>query len=152
MIPVHQTRISQIDGNCTEAVFASLLEVDIKIIPDFHNHEISYWYGVGEFLKEFDLQLLRIDVGKENGIYPFHGIYFCGEANFRSFKSKGFCWLSVKSKTFDGSGHAIVGLNGEPYFDVNPNFIAQEEEYEIEAYNVLISTNPANNKKRKKEV
>jgi len=149
LIPVYQTIISSTNGNCTEAVYASLLELDLDEIPNFHEKKGHYWDAIGKFLRQYDLQALRIDLKRLGGIEFWKNFMVCGYPDYENRKPKGFHGITVKSKTYERGHHFIVGLNGEPYFDVNPNFIAEEIEYEIVTYVVLVSTNPANNKKKK---
>jgi len=149
LIPVYQTIISNINGNCTEAVYASLLEVELDEVPNFHERKGHYWSEIGNFLMEYDFQALRVDLERKGGIEFWKDFMVCGYPKHENRKPKGFHGITVKSKVYEGGHHFIVGLDGEPYFDVNPNFIAQETEYEIVAYVLLVSTNPASCKKKK---
>jgi hypothetical protein len=42
MIKVYQTKVSESNGNCAQAVIASLLEINLNDVPNFaENHHIK---------------------------------------------------------------------------------------------------------------
>lgn len=62
MKPVYQTKFGAEEGNCFAACLASLLEVDIDIIPDFYYLYKSDWYNrFLEWLEQFDLTAVIFD-------------------------------------------------------------------------------------------
>ena len=46
MIPVDQTKLHEppVNGNCTNAAFASILEIGIEEIPHFEDMPANKWY------------------------------------------------------------------------------------------------------------
>lgn len=90
-------------GDCARAVIAALLDLPIAVVPNFA--QLGFYYRVDEFLAEHghEIQWDRNPLYHlTSGVDVYH--YISG----RSPRSK------------DG-WHAIVGLNGKPFFDPHPS-------------------------------
>jgi hypothetical protein len=61
-------------GNCLAACLASLLEVDLKVIPRTTEADreswVNYWPTIGDFLAERNLALLRIPARSDIWVAP----------------------------------------------------------------------------------
>jgi hypothetical protein len=117
MKKVFQTRVSKEDGNCAQAVIASLFNLGLEDVPDFvSNHHIKpmaveivkflnkrgfkagYMYRDSKYGKTL-LDLTSVDNGVD-----------------------GYFYAVVKSKTFDNGLHAVVvDKNLNIVHDPNPN-------------------------------
>ena len=95
MKPVSQTIVSVIDGDCTRACLASILDLPIDAVPNF----------------------ARFGAGWVKGKDRPHGHILS-----RSPSIKGYVIASVPSKTFPNIGHSVVmNLKGVVVHDPNPN-------------------------------
>jgi hypothetical protein len=117
MKKVFQTRVSKEDGNCAQAVIASLFNLGLEDVPDFvSNHHIKpmaveivkflnnrgfkagYVYSDSKYGKTI-LDVTSVDDGVD-----------------------GYFYAVVKSKTFDNGLHAVVvDKNLNIVHDPNPN-------------------------------
>jgi len=115
MIPVNQTIVSVVDGDCARASLASILELPIDAVPNFIR------FGQGWF-RIFSHFLMSLD-------YEFYGTGFVkskdrpkGDILSKSPNVNGYVIASVPSKTFPDSGHSVViNLKGLVVHDPNPN-------------------------------
>ena len=128
MIPITQTiqhdPDNNINGNCFSAVLASLLHIPIEDIPVFSSEE-SWLCQVNHFLQKYNLCYIQVNGLKEvirdtciTGMYHEIG----GTTN------RADCL------------HAVVGLDGDQFFDPHPSRLGLKEEVN---YGVFIVLDPS---------
>ena len=119
MKKVFQEVVDNNIGDCTRAVIASILEVDMDMVPHFNKWNSKfpgYWftiftsfmYGLGwkYISSEHIIDVTR----KEPLVFPLDG------------SIDGYFYASVPSKTFENVSHAVVmNTNGVVSHDPNPN-------------------------------
>ncbi len=112
MKKVFQTICDGQKGNCMQAAFASLFEVELDEVPNFIEYSEQEWPDV------FD-RFVR-DLGYEyTGFFepPDHP----NDPKFDNMNVDGFFYACVPSKNFDGVGHAVlINRNGMVAHDPNP--------------------------------
>lgn len=89
-------------GDCLLACIASILEIDIKEVPNFSNNE--FWMlKYNQWLKKkYDLYIVWMS---------FENIHDCTKY------IHGYHIITGKSRNYPKVRHAIVGKNGDPWFD-----------------------------------
>lgn len=98
MIPVHQTILSEGDGNCVAACVASILELDIETVPNFIMDERQPF--------SWDVWLNRWVAAR--------GV----TAHWTRRRPR---WLSIGlGESWRGTDHAVVMRNGKTIHDPNP--------------------------------
>lgn len=105
MTPIFQDKLNIIDGNCLQAVVASLLNLKLGDVPNFATSE-TWWQDVVDFFRKhgyyFDISLYNGPSVKEEyhikRVLEFGGI-------------DGYFWASVPSPAYfntHGTYHAII--------------------------------------------
>jgi hypothetical protein len=145
VIPVYQTIIGGPNGNCAQAAYASLLELPLDEVPNFAEYKSYYRNAISRFLlgRGFYPFYINHDRPGELMTFPDPGFLTCGllDNTYGGIVEPfGFHLLSVASNQFPGTRHSIIGKDGFPYFDPNPNFVAAETEYIIYQTVLLVST------------
>lgn len=118
MIKVMQKRVNQGDGDCMQAVVASLFEMKLEDVPDFIRED-NWWLTMDNFYKsKGDYEMVSIN--------PQQGSW---NENIKAIKHdggiKGYFDATVASQTFEIGTHAVVvdsDLN--IVHDPNPNKLA----------------------------
>jgi hypothetical protein len=116
MKPVHQTDFDFVNGNCMAACIASILELPIEIMPNYHSDGEQWYRDWQVWLAPRNMQLLTFMYGGE--------------------QPAGYSILSGKSPRHDGN-HAVVALDGEIIHDPHPSGDGIEDRREWTAF-VLI--------------
>ena len=99
MKPVYQTIVEAGNGNCMAACLASILELEIEDMPNYHGlHWFQAWQ---EFLLGHGYQLVIMEIIE--GVAP-----------------KGYHLISGKSVRGDWN-HVVVGRDGVLVHDPNPD-------------------------------
>jgi len=102
MIPIDQTKLhipGKQNGNCMNAAFASLLEIQIEDMPNFEDMRDGKWYpALLEWLEELGFQLLRWD----------EEIYLSG-------------YFIANGPSPRGFEHSVVYLGAEMVHDPHPD-------------------------------
>lgn len=120
MKKIFQTRTSKDDGNCAQAVIATLFGLELDDVPDFvRSHHIKPMAAeIARFHRDRGFQAIYA--------YKNTNAYLRQKTLLETAKSydgvNGLFYAVVRSKTFDGSLHAVVvdrGLN--IVHDPNPN-------------------------------
>lgn len=139
MIPVYQNLICNKHGDCQPACIASILEIQLDEIPDYHmeDDDFVYYDRMIEFLDGRGYVLLDLHAEenkmKKIGYLPF--VVGC------------HCILSVPSQKFDKTTHAVVGKfikldSGEikPIIvhDPNPNNEKYTEDFKFYSVEFLV--------------
>ena len=115
MKPVSQTIVSVIDGDCTRACLASMLDLPIDAVPNFARFGAGWFRIFWALLKALDYEYYG--TGWVKGKDRPHGHILS-----RSPSIKGYVIASVPSKTFPNIGHSVVmNLKGVVVHDPNPN-------------------------------
>lgn len=113
MTPVYQTVVDQKKGNCMQAAFASLFDLDLTQVPNlilFEKHQ--WWYVAYYFLYALG--------------YDYDGT-LSNNITIDAIEQKvedinGAIYASAKSRTFDNVGHAVlIDRLGNVIHDPNPN-------------------------------
>lgn len=96
-------------GDCARAVIASLLDIDIETIPNFaqeaEGSSYKFYSRIEDFLELHGYEMLwyRSPVYHlKDGVDVYH-------------------YISGPSPRGQGLFHAVVGLNGVPFFDPHPS-------------------------------
>ena len=117
---VYQTRVSKDNGNCAQAVIASLFNLNLNDVPDFvENHHIKPMAAeIVKFHKERGF--------KAGYIYKNTNPNIITKTLLDITKNdegiNGYFYAVVKSKTFDNGLHAVVvDKNLNIIHDPNPN-------------------------------
>jgi len=92
MIPIDQTKLHKppITGNCMNAAFASILEIDIESIPCFEDMSVDKWFpellrwldGIGFYLLRWEQEVYLPCYFIANGPSPRgveHSVVYKGE-------------------------------------------------------------------------
>jgi hypothetical protein len=132
-----QTKMGFEDGNCFEACIASILEVSIEDIPDFHkgiapDDGPGYWERVHEWCKDKPFGLISVTL--QEGHDPlkfFHDTWVIASGPSPRRKEE---WQL----------HAVVWRNGEIVHDPHPS---QQGLKQITEYAFFIWKNPIGHKK-----
>lgn len=100
MRPVNQTIVDRELSDCLRACVASLLEVPIEVVPNFHQESVASKKGDGftmanRWLKTMGLGLLQVD-------------WKSGNVNWSDL-SNIFCIFTVPSQRFPESLHNVIG-------------------------------------------
>lgn len=107
MKPVHQTKFGNTDGNCLAACIASILEVELESLPNFHGKDWQERWC--EWLRPRGLFLWRMDAPE--GGFTEH--------------PPGWTILSGQSPRAEELGeqwlHATVAFDGETVHDPHPD-------------------------------
>jgi hypothetical protein len=123
MRKVDQTSVVKGEGNCMQAVVASLLELDLKKVPNFikyvnHKTKDPYW-EMYVFMEKHGYKMSEIDIKVDD--MPVSALDITeidGGVN-------GYFYATVPSQTFTDVNHAVVvdkDLN--IVHDPNPNRLA----------------------------
>lgn len=100
MIPVEQTYLAPPEGNCFAACVASILELGINDVPNYHSEEwFQQW---NEWLKPRGLMLLTFAIQPGN-----------------TWRPAGFSIIGAKSPRGDWI-HAVVARDGQVVWDPHP--------------------------------
>ena len=110
---VDQTVVEADQGNCHQAVLATLLDLELSDVPNLILYPQSRWHEV----------LINFMYSKG---WDFEGTVWTEKENHRPLKYEdsicGFFDASVNSRTFPGKTHAvIINLHGIVVHDPNPN-------------------------------
>jgi hypothetical protein len=109
MIPVTQTICNTSNGNCFAACIASILEIPLEEMPNYHS---SDWADLWrKWLRERGLSLMTFDL--PNNIEAL-------DQRERMLLMPGYCILAANTSRHDQL-HAVVVLDGEIVHDPNPN-------------------------------
>lgn len=104
MKPVHQTNFDPKIGNCMAACIASILELPIEIMPNFHNddeaHDNTWYIDWQRWLEPYNIQLLTFQAGGD-------------------WDPTGYSILAGQSPRGEWN-HAVVALNGKVVHDPHP--------------------------------
>ena len=107
MKPVFQTRYGEKEGNCFQAVLASLFELDLYAVPDFcniWNIKTGEWYiKFIEWLNVKGYSALPVKIDDLNSAY---------------YKD---CYLLVTGQNKDGVNHCVIYKNGKIIHNPNKN-------------------------------
>ena len=115
MKPVDQLIVSVQFGDCTRACIASVLELDINVVPNFITFGSGWFRYFWDYLKE-------LGFGFHGTGFPIGEEYPRGHILSESPNVDGFVIASVPSKTFENIGHSVVmNLKGLIVHDPNPN-------------------------------
>lgn len=114
MTPVYQTQFYSEDprvyGDCTRAVIASLLDLPVSEVPHFlevADGKVGPYYDlIEEFLAARGLEMLW-----------HHSLAY----HWREGDPDVYHFMSGPSPRHPGVGHAVVGKNGQPFFDPHPD-------------------------------
>ena len=111
MKPIKQTVLHDPEsgqyGNCMQAFIASVLELPLDSVPHFYRDGCdaeTFHRRVNDFLGEFNLALLNLDV----------------EAHVRAFDIKGIVH-ELSGESSRGVSHATVGKDGHMIHDPHPS-------------------------------
>lgn len=117
MKKVFQRRVHQGDGDCMQAVVASLFELELDEVPDFIR--IKHWFSIMHSFyhaEGFDLTLFNVQ--REDKDLVKEIMHYDGGIN-------GFFDATVKSQTFkDGTHAVVVDVDLNIVHDPNPNQLA----------------------------
>ena len=132
MIPVDQTKLGFGSGNCGAACIASILEISIEDIPNFH----------GDDPKDADTYWSNICKWCENKPFMLVSFYIPNEYDAKEILKDCWCIASGLSprRTEEWHRHAVVWRNGEIVHDPHPSRLGLRE---IDMYDVFIWKNPA---------
>lgn len=107
MKPVFQTIVDKVNGDCTRACLASILELPIDAVPNFIR--FPKWFEV--------LQGFLRSLG-----YNCYGTGFPHSHKIKEYSIDGFVIGSVESRTFKDTTHSVVvNSKGICVHDPNPN-------------------------------
>lgn len=114
MTPVDQSQFYQEEprqyGDCVRAVLASLLDLPLSEVPHFlqdaDGHAYEFYSAIEEFLGARGLEM----DWQRSLVYYWRP----GDADL-------FHFMSGPSPRGLGIGHAVIGLNGVPFFDPHPS-------------------------------
>lgn len=99
MKAVYQTIIDPINGNCWPACLASILEIDIDIIPNFcKDKNPNWWADTQKWLDDNGYFAIEVVFGKPGEVSPYS-----------AFPDGAFVILTGPSTMFDNTQHAVVG-------------------------------------------
>jgi hypothetical protein len=109
MNPVDQTRTGN-NGNCMQAVLATLLGVPLGDVPDFCNiYPAKDWYD----------HLVRWLVVARHKAYVSYGVE--NQSHVQPLIDSGILYVEAgESKSTPGIQHAVISQNGKMVFDPNP--------------------------------
>jgi len=132
MKPVDQTKFGFEDGNCGAACIASILEIPLESIPNFHGEDPSdpklYWKNVRKWCADKPFILISISISE--GYDP------------KEFLKD--CWVIASGPSPRGTKewhrHAVVWRNGEIVHDPHPS---REGLKEIDMYDLFIIKDPS---------
>ena len=115
MIPVQQTRTGSLEGNCTEARVASLLEVSLDDLPDLAAADamgLDRWKVLGEYVqaKGFDLFWFDLEKTELGDFFP--------DQLIPDLPWSGYHLMAGPNP--DGVPHMVVGADGRMVWDPNP--------------------------------
>lgn len=120
---VYQTRFGYPDGNCHAAALASILEIDLDIIPEFGINDD--WYD------NFSRYMVS-----HHALQP---VDFCAKSLPERFTPRGFYIINGFS-VLRNIHHCIVGFNGKPVHDPLPGGDCILSS--VETYTVFIVLDP----------
>lgn len=80
MIPVDQTILHDaergIRGNCQQAAVASILDLPLEAVPNFHHCEQGFWQGVKDFIRSRGYAMLVLRSDHYNWWLSDSGVYY----------------------------------------------------------------------------
>lgn len=138
MKPVMQTDTTFNMGNCGEACLASILEIDLRDIPQLHDQDdpqngYIYCKNLREFVSKFGLSYIDMAMSEGHEAEDF-------------FKD---CWAIASGPSPRGTEewhrHAVVWRNGKIIHDPHPSQSGLEK---IETYGVFIELAPETHHKK----
>jgi hypothetical protein len=101
MKPVHQTDFDFTNGNCMAACIASILELPLEGMPNYHSDGDAWYHDWQTWLERYNVQLLTFADGGD-------------------WLPTGYSILSGQSPRHD-KNHAVVCFNGEIVHDPHPD-------------------------------
>lgn len=116
MRPVHQTDFDFVNGNCMAACIASVLELPIEGMPNYHGEGTEWYIQWQRWLEPYNVQLLTFQAGGD-------------------WLPTGYSILAGKSPRHEGN-HAVVCLNGEIVHDPHPDSTGVEDQREWTVFTV----------------
>lgn len=103
-------------GDCYRAAIASMLDLKVRDVPHFlaeANSEADFWERVDDFLDDFDLVRIAIEV---NGSMDLDALLrWIGELN------PGICCIVAGGSLDPGVGHVVIACDGLIVHDPDPN-------------------------------
>lgn len=117
MKKVYQTIVDKGNGNCMQAVVASLFELELNEVPHFLNFGDSWWKEFDHFFRTKGLDPCYIHRNKNHDTTE-------SMINIAKFDGgiNGYFYGAVKSQTFEGVIHAvIIDSDLNIVHDPNPN-------------------------------
>lgn len=109
MTPVFQTNTTKGQGNCMQAAFATLFDLDLDQVPNFIKYSENQWFKVFRYFVE--------SMG-----YPYNG---CRQSDYlkEGPNVNGYVKATVPSRTHGGevTHSVIIDTNGLVVHDPNPN-------------------------------
>lgn len=115
MIKIDQTVVHQGNGNCQQAVIASLLDLKLEEVPNFIEDPKNFWHILWDFMEEQGYS----DIGWE---YPNAENPTLKERLEFDGGWEGYFPATVPSQTFEDRTHAvIIDNNLKVVHDPNPN-------------------------------
>ncbi len=128
MIPVQQTILNSVNGDCLRACIASILDLPIEAVPNFMDEPGDGWRDAfSKFLAQFDLQALDFPT-----------------AELANWSPSGYHLLAGKGPR--GVYHSVVGYQGIVVWDPYPEGTGLETVEFVTVFvsgmNCLPATNP----------
>lgn len=118
MTPIDQTIVSNINGNCQQAVIASVLDLPLEEVPHFIEYEEKWGIVLMDFMAKQGYPYIGWNNPER---YPFRGNTFADIMKFDGGWN-GYFPASVPSQTFEGCTHAVVvDMDLNIVHDPNPN-------------------------------
>lgn len=115
MKKVYQTIVDKGNGNCMQAVVASLFELELEQVPHFLEHGEDWYRVFYDFFTERNLDLCYMNK-------DIHGLEMLRKIAEFDGGINGFLYGAVPSQTFEDTTHAVVvDLNLNIVHDPNPN-------------------------------
>jgi hypothetical protein len=133
MKPVDQTKFGEGDGNCFEAILASILEIPLDGIPSFGaTSEPEGWMDdLNEWLQQFGVQAIQI-MPTDRHMELLHGCY---------------CEATIRSPRFYWLYHSVVVKGGEVVHDPHPSRASLGKADRLVAVTAFVSIDPAKENK-----
>jgi len=131
MKPVDQTKFGFGNGNCQAACIASILEIPIEDIPNFHGDDPTdaetYWKNVRKWCEDKPFTIISIAFQEDHDPKEF-------------LKD---CWVIASGPSPRGTEewhrHAVVWKNGKIVHDPHPSRAGLKE---IDTYDMFIIKDP----------
>ena len=118
MKKVYQKIIDKDHGDCMQAVVASLFDLRLEAVPRFIDIGSGWFIIMMKFFKDRGYDICTIDKHQ----HQYKGSDFLKKVAYFDGGIDGYFYASVKSKLFEGGGHAvIVDKDLKVIHDPNPN-------------------------------